>query len=357
MILGNANILSSSMLNRRGGFIEHMKTFFSALWYKVSDDEMIDIVSGNNLILSESLFTSYIPGDYSGTITAPDISSLKTADVAHVLYSYLGTPKNLSVNDLVSIDTPRVPVKYDSSSPYSIKMIGLFDPDKYDLLSDSDKIIISNYLDLWVFYWGSWFDAGSVSKENRVFSTSDYDGNIYYGVPILTKNWLTSNLKTTHFNNGDAIPYVENDADWAALTTPAYCYPNGDASLVEEFGLLYNWYAVNDSRGISPDGYKVPEYADFTSIGVSGGSLKNKYEFASPNTGATDLYGFNSRPVTYRYSTGLYSPVNHNFHVVWTNTSTSTTDARSEYTIYSSSTLFGQSGSKKNGYSVRCIKI
>ena len=43
----------------------------------------------------------------------------------------------------------------------------------------------------------------------------DYDGNSYETMQIGSQLWMSENLKTTHYNNGDEIPYPSN-ADWGS---------------------------------------------------------------------------------------------------------------------------------------------
>jgi hypothetical protein len=68
---------------------------------------------------------------------------------------------------------------------------------------------------------------------------------------------MSQNLSVVNYNNGDPIPLVTNATTWANLKTGAYCYPNNDPTQVATKGLLYNWFALNDPRGIVPTGWKV----------------------------------------------------------------------------------------------------
>ena len=56
----------------------------------------------------------------------------------------------------------------------------------------------------------------------------DYDGNQYDTIQIGTQIWTIQNLKTTHYNDGVAIPNVEGNTAWAALTTGALCAFNNE---------------------------------------------------------------------------------------------------------------------------------
>jgi uncharacterized protein (TIGR02145 family) len=70
----------------------------------------------------------------------------------------------------------------------------------------------------------------------------DFDGNAYHTVKIGNKEWMVENLKVTHFRNGDPIPNVADNNQWANLSTGAYCNKDNDNSNTALYGKLYNWY-------------------------------------------------------------------------------------------------------------------
>lgn len=72
------------------------------------------------------------------------------------------------------------------------------------------------------------------------------------------KIWADKNLDVTRYRNGDLIPEVKNPEEWINLTTGAWCYYNNDPKNGAVYGKLYNWYAVNDPRGLAPEGYHIP---------------------------------------------------------------------------------------------------
>ena len=113
--------------------------------------------------------------------------------------------------------------------------------------------------------------------------------------------WLKQNLKTTKFNNGDAIPNYVSNSTYSNLTTAAYSNFNNDSTTANIYGKMYNWYAVNDSRGLCPSGWHVPTDSEFlaltTYLGgdlIAGGKLKETglNHWASPNAGASDNTAF-----------------------------------------------------------------
>jgi uncharacterized protein (TIGR02145 family) len=90
---------------------------------------------------------------------------------------------------------------------------------------------------------------------NTVFSQTSSD------VTIGTQVWMSKNLDISTFRNGEAIPEIKTREDWKKAgdnKQPAYCYYEFDEANGKKYGKLYNWYAVNDARGLAPNGYHVP---------------------------------------------------------------------------------------------------
>jgi uncharacterized protein (TIGR02145 family) len=97
-------------------------------------------------------------------------------------------------------------------------------------------------------------------------SCQDIDGKKYKVVEINGKIWMAENLNVSHYKNGDLIPEVKDPKEWDELTTGAWCYYNNDPEMGKIYGKLYNWFAVNDSRGLAPEGWSVPKKVNFISL-------------------------------------------------------------------------------------------
>lgn len=98
---------------------------------------------------------------------------------------------------------------------------------------------------------------------------TDIDGNIYNSLDVAGNTWLSSNLQLTKFRNGDDIPLATSKKEWAEYAKnkePAMCYANFDANNVSNYGALYNWYAVKDSRGLAPEGWHVTSKAEWKTL-------------------------------------------------------------------------------------------
>src|SRR5665648_17086 len=195
-------------------------------------------------------------------------------------------------------------------------------------------------------------------------TVSDIDGNVYHTVTIGTQVWMAENLKTTKYRNGNPIPNITSN--WAALTSGAYCWYNNDAATYKaNYGALYNWFAVADSRKIAPVGWHVPSDAEWTTLttflggeSVAGGKLKETgtTHWLNLNIGATNSSGFTALPG------GLCSDYNYrdigNDGHWWSSTDIDTDQAWSRTLVDKYAWVGSRDGyySKRFGFSVRCVK-
>lgn len=189
--------------------------------------------------------------------------------------------------------------------------------------------------------------------------------------------WTTQNLNVSFYKNGDPIPQVTDPNQWENLTTGAWCWFNNDSVNYSRFGKLYNWYALYDPRGISPEGWHVPSVSDwkklimqldsssdttlpstqYTVSYLAGGDLKETglTHWASPNTGANNNSGFSGIANGYRIGGGLFAS-NGIFGNYWSITEYSNTNAWYFYLQNNSSQINIFANSKFVGASVRLVK-
>lgn len=161
------------------------------------------------------------------------------------------------------------------------------------------------------------FESGLCQQSNLETGTmTDIDGNTYKTIKIGDQWWMMENLQVTHYRNGDPIPYIESKEDWSCLSSGAYCYYDNNGINLKSYGMLYNWYAVNDSRGLAPEGWHIPSDEEWQALvdglgGIenAGGELKaiDPQRWQDPNTGATNASGFTALPGGYRDETGFFS--------------------------------------------------
>jgi len=209
----------------------------------------------------------------------------------------------------------------------------------------------------------------NLSSSSENISIADIDSIIFILNPcteivIGAQTWMCKNLDVDHYRNGDSIPQVTDAIEWKYLSTGAWCYYNNDPANGEIYGKLYNWYAVNDSRGLAPEGWHVPSDKEWTTLStylggesVAGGKLKSTgtTHWQSPNTGATNETGFSALPGGYRDYYGAFYNIG-SFGLWWSSTEFDAASAWGRYLNYYGSYLFRDYGYKAFGFAVRCIK-
>jgi len=128
-------------------------------------------------------------------------------------------------------------------------------------------------------------------------TTTDIDGNVYNTVKIGSQVWMAENLKVTRYRNGDPIPNVTGD-QWDELTTGAYCFYDNNNDMRSIYSLLYNWYAVDDSRNICPEGWHIPTMNEWETLAAAGLELKEAgtIHWMSPNVCSPNSSGFEALP-------------------------------------------------------------
>jgi len=222
------------------------------------------------------------------------------------------------------------------------------------------------------------YDATPISAPNTFVvsgpstcpaTVSDVDGNVYSAVEIGSQCWMKENLKVERYLNGDAIPTGLSSAAWQATTDGAFAIYNNVASNKAIYGLLYNWYAVADARGLCPTGWHVPIDGEWTQLtdlfggqSVAGGQMKTTGTLSagtglwlSPNTAATNSSGFSGIPGNFRSSSGDY-PFPGLRGDWWSLSESSTNDAWMRRLFYNNGEVAHAEFTKNWGFSVRCLR-
>jgi uncharacterized protein (TIGR02145 family) len=213
------------------------------------------------------------------------------------------------------------------------------------------------------------------NKPTTSETAKDIDGNVYHTVTIGTQVWMVENLKTTNFRNGDPIPNVTDSAAWRNLRSAAYCNYNNDVTIGNKYGKLYNWFAINDSREITPSGWHIPTNDEWNTLisyvnanlNTSGGiakALAAKTDWiSSTDAGAigNDLTknnssGFTAVPGGYCHSSGAFYSIGEDGDW-WSSTEPNVYGVWVRSLHFNVSFLItGTTPNKENGFSVRCIK-
>jgi len=208
----------------------------------------------------------------------------------------------------------------------------------------------------------------------------DIDGNVYSIIVIGEQQWMGENLRVSHYRNGDPIPTGFNGNDWGNLDvnqTGAYSLYEDDPTNGELFGFLFNWFAVDDERGICPESWHIPsddewmelemylgmsyeEAHDTSYRGTDQGSQLagngNLWEDGDlMNDSAFGSSGFIALPDGYRNDNdGNYHSIG-NVGYFWSYSVTSSDEAWYRLLHYSTSEILRLSTNKRCGFSVRCI--
>ena len=212
----------------------------------------------------------------------------------------------------------------------------------------------------------------------------DYD---YATVLIGDQCWFAENLRSETYANGDSVPAGLTDGEWSTTTNGAISIfgeggsecnaqsPNGDACdeiwSLEEYGRLYNWYAVDDNRGLCPYGWNVPADNDWMALEIELGmsesvatntgwrgsdqGLKMKSASGWYNEGnGNNSSGFLGLPGDDRRDSGVFDYAGSSGH--WWSSTHDGINAGHRSLNWNFQTVRRDFNDKHFGFSVRCIK-
>jgi uncharacterized protein (TIGR02145 family) len=213
------------------------------------------------------------------------------------------------------------------------------------------------------FYNGTTWKLLIGSGEGYIGHVLDIDGNVYPTIRIGNQEWMTENLRVTHFRNGEEVPNVADNTAWSLLTTGARCYYNNDsAAFAGTYGALFNFFAVSDTRGLCPSGWHIPSNIEWTTLttylggtSVAGGKMKAARLWPSPNAGELNTSGFSGLPSGHRFREGNFD-FNGIKETWWTSTHVDPPAVWYRAVIYNSAEVIIDGQWNEAGLSVRCLK-
>lgn len=216
------------------------------------------------------------------------------------------------------------------------------------------------------------------ASSGSVFSSPgagvNFDGHNYSSVILGNgQEWMSENLRTTIYANGEQIPNV-GGSTWQYLITGAWCFYNNNYLLEDSRGKLYNFYTVSDQRNVCPAGWHVPSLSDWRALviyldsasdttvqistlsQIAGGMMKGTGTsvWQSPNTGATNQVGLSFEAGGLR-DYNIFQFIGQN-GIWWTTTGLGPTTALGLLLSYNYADVRVEDFAKDAGASIRCLK-
>ena len=241
---------------------------------------------------------------------------------------------------------------------------------------------LNDLLDLLTAYG----DCGGEEPPWQCGDPLEYQGSEYETVQIGEQCWLAENLRNENYANGDAIPSSLSASEWGSTSSGAVAVygevspcqdntPDIDAcdpvQSLERYGRLYNWYAVDDARGLCPGGWHIPSDGEWMAmemaLGMSeaeanetglrgadqGTQMKTDYGWYAGGNG-TNSSGFSGLPGGDRTDSGGFN--NTGDYGYWWSSSPSGTDAWFRILLHENENVGRFSYDRRGGFSVRCIQ-
>ena len=198
--------------------------------------------------------------------------------------------------------------------------------------------------------------SSNKTEEDSTKAPSDDKGEVTIGNQV----WTSKNLDVSKFKNGEEIPEAETKDQWKAFSDAneaAWCYYENKT----EYGKLYNWYAVNDPRGLAPAGYHIPTDAEWTTLTnylggetIAGAKMKSNTGWENDGNG-TNSSAFAGLPGGCRSFNGHFYYIGANGGW-WSSSEGSTSSALYRYLSNDNGDVDRDDDDKRDGFSVRCLR-
>ena len=195
-------------------------------------------------------------------------------------------------------------------------------------------------------------------------TVKDVDGNVYKTTTIGTQIWMSENLKTTKYRNGELIGTTyPASMDIRSTLSPKYEWAySGKESNSDIYGRLYTWYATTDNRGICPAGWHVPTDTEWSTLTTYLGGEVTAYSklkeadeihWIKYDTGTNET-GFTAIPGGIRNSRGPFDDLGSSSYW-WSSTGSGSSEAWYRHMNNTPGSFYRYLYLKRNGLSVRCI--
>jgi uncharacterized protein (TIGR02145 family) len=172
--------------------------------------------------------------------------------------------------------------------------------------------------------------------------------------------WMSENLNVAKFRNGDLIFEAKSISEWldaCSAGKPAWCYYNFKPTNGATYGKLYNYYAVNDLRGLAPEGWHIPSGEEWSVlIDVHGEYASRKMKSTSGwqnNCNGTNESGFSGLPAGKINYYGEFSDIGQSGY--WWAVASENGNEGLELRCGPEANRIG-AFTKDGGFSVRCLR-
>lgn len=196
--------------------------------------------------------------------------------------------------------------------------------------------------------------------------------NTFSVVKIGNQEWMSENLNAIVYRNGEKISYSPSEFTWKNLNdnkVGCWCFYNNDSKNGKKYGILYNWYALNDPRGIAPEGWHVASKNDWATLINYLGGNKVAGEKLRTNTGwyidesdttklgnGSDEFNFKGLPTGFTKDGARFSGLTTTTYW-WTSTEFDDKKAAHGVTLHGGAKYIDFCGPvKRFGFAVRCVK-
>ena len=210
----------------------------------------------------------------------------------------------------------------------------------------------------------SYNEAGISYSNQIVCTTLNKLDTLPETVKIGNQKWTSRNLDVITYRNGDPIRHTQTPEEWkdaASNGEGAWCYYNHDPKNGEIYGKLYNWYCVNDARGLAPEGFHIPSDNEWTALTkylggeqIAGIKMKGRTGWSNNGNG-NDSSGFNGLPGGYCEADGYFINIT-DYGFWWGSSKDYSGIPLSLYLSYFEKKVLKYYTSKNKGLSVRCLR-
>ena len=287
-----------------------------------------------------------------------------------ILITNLGDAK-LACNQLKSLSGWKENKNGTNSSDFNAKAAGLIDRDGgfccKGEIANWWSSTINESDDAWIIAIGSDHDdvgIGTAYKNAGISVRCIAESTEVSSIKIGNQLWMQSNLNVDYFRNGDKIFEAKTNEEWIKAGKegkPAWCYYNNDRKTADKHGKHYNWFAVNDPRGLTPIGWRIPSDEDWSileeNLGgekLAGKKIKTINEWLENGAGTNETK-FYAYPSGGRSFDGIFDGLGWGCGW-WTSLNYDTENALLRSVRFDDNEIHRGIVSKQSGMPIRCIK-